>query len=295
MPTIVNAVRLMGARIRPGSTCRSAAPWWCRQRTDASGAQRERSAHHRLPEPRGRPGRDRRGRSIRRNDGAALTVYASVVPNLVDTHGVLPGNDVIDGGAGDDTIYGDDVQISALDVTRLSALNGQIDAVTLSMQILLEKLDALTAGVDMTDAARGNRSPQMLRYGNDTITGGDGTDTIVGDQARIVVRGRGPLDDFSVASAVALGDFLSDMRWVVSDLTATVSRANEFVVATMAQLAGPTGAFKAPPHQLVLGNDVIDAGAGDDLVAGDSLVLVQAGVARTDATLDSRDGAGPRR
>ncbi|MGF3026370.1 hypothetical protein ACQVP2_26550, partial [Methylobacterium aquaticum] len=292
MPTIVNAVRLIGAPDSAGLDL----PLGGAVVVPAANLMPQvlnGSAPHITVYPNlaGALGEIAGAGPIRRNDGTALTVYASVVPNLVDTHGVLPGNDVIEGGAGDDTIYGDDVQISSLDVTRLSALNGQIDAVTLSMQRLLETLDALTAGVDMTDAARGNRSPEMLRYGNDTIAGGDGTDTIVGDQARIVVRGRGPLDDLSVASTVALGDFLSDMRWVVSDLTATVSRANEFVVAAMARLAGPAGVFKAPPHQLVLGNDVIDAGAGDDLVAGDTLILTQAGVARTDATLDPRDGA----
>ena len=229
---------------------------------------------------------------LQKQDGTSLTVYASVMPNLVDTHRVLYGNDTIDGGAGDDTIYGDDSQMFSLDVTRYSSLNAQIDSVTLGMQQLLAMLDGVSSGVDAIDYANGHASPVQLRFGNDTITGGSGNDVIVGDAGRTVVGGSGLATDRD--SALALNGFLAAMRTAVADATAAAGHARDSLVYTMQNMSGVslwlsryyTPDMFAVRHELVVGNDTIDAGDGDDLVVGDNLIIVKSGIAQSQTFMD---------
>ncbi|MER2250684.1 hypothetical protein ABS772_12255, partial [Methylorubrum podarium] len=228
---------------------------------------------------------------IRRGDGARLTVYASLVPSLYGTNGVLAGNDTIEGGAGNDTIYGDSGETYTLDVTAYAALNAQIDKVSASMGDLLSVFATLGRGVDLMQGAAG----RTIAYGNDTITGGDGDDVIVGDAGRTIVRGTGPLRSQSVEAALGLSDFLSDMRAVLTDLAMTGRAAQAPVTARLETMAGlPLNqllAYGLPDamrtgHTLSIGNDTIEAGAGDDLVIGDTLVMLQPGVARALAAFD---------
>ena len=229
---------------------------------------------------------------LQKQDGTGLTVYASVMPNLVDTRRVLFGNDVIEGGAGDDVIYGDDSQMFSLDVTRYGSLNAQIDGVTLAMHQLLAMLDGVAAGIDAIDHANGQASPVQLRFGNDRISGGSGNDVIVGDSGRTVVAGSGLAADR--ASAFALNGFLDAMRTAIADATATAGHAREGVIGTMQAMSGGQlwpGSWALPDrfavsHELVLGNDAIDAGDGDDLVVGDNLIIVKSGIAQSQTRSD---------
>ncbi|MFF9468200.1 MULTISPECIES: hypothetical protein [unclassified Methylobacterium] len=221
---------------------------------------------------------------IRRGDGAMLTVIASLVPSLYGTNNVLAGNDVIEGGAGNDTIYGDSSETYTLDVTAYAALNGQIDKVSASVSDLLGVFATLSRGVDLLQGG----PSRTITYGNDTITGGEGDDFIVGDAARTIVQGSGPLRSLSIDAALALSDALSDMRSVITDLAMTGRVAQAAVTVkleTMAQrplnqiLADGLLEGTGTNHVVSIGNDSIDGGAGDDLVVGDTLVLFQPGVA----------------
>ena len=62
---------------------------------------------------------------------------------------------------------------------------------------------------------------RTIAYGNNTITGDEGDDFIVGDAARTVVQGAGPLRSLSLDAALALSDALSDMRSILTDLAMT--------------------------------------------------------------------------
>ncbi|EHP92392.1 Hemolysin-type calcium-binding region [Methylorubrum extorquens DSM 13060] len=222
---------------------------------------------------------------IRRSDGATLTVTASLVPSLYGTNNVLAGNDVIDGGAGNDTIYGDSSETYTLDVTAYAALNGQIDKVSASASDLLGVFATLSRGVDLLQGG----PSRTIAYGNDHIIGGEGDDFIVGDAARTIVQGSGPLRSLSVEAALALSDALSDMRSVITDLAMTGRVAQAAVTAKLESMAqrplNEILAYGLPEgmgsnHVVSIGNDIIEGGAGDDLAVGDTLVLFQPGVAR---------------
>ena len=66
--------------------------------------------------------RDLVSQNIPRTDGTTLTPYVTFVPNVLNTD-ALPGNDSINGGDGDDLIFGDNAQFLSPIVTGLDAVD----------------------------------------------------------------------------------------------------------------------------------------------------------------------------
>ncbi|NQV45079.1 MAG: hypothetical protein HQ501_09265, partial [Rhodospirillales bacterium] len=242
---------------------------------------------------------------LTRTDGMALNVYASVVPDVVHGSDALPGNDTLNGGAGDDTIFGDDGQIFALAETGQHVIDHELAGLSTSILGMLDGLDGLSFAQDAVEhALDANAHPFEVAYGNDTISGGDGADTIFGDAGRIVVPSAGtfPVDSADyTASALEFHAFLQDVQTVVADFSFVVHEATDQAVDDYAAATGFEGFEdkhkhhdhkhhkhdELPPmapanHHLSLGNDVIDAGAGNDLVIGDTGFVVMPAVTTHD-------------
>ncbi len=233
-------------------------------------------------------------------DGTKLQVYVALAPSLLTVARQPTGNDVLDGGAGNDTIFGDDGAFYNLDVTGYGPLDARIDVVSGALSHLLEAFDVFTASTDSLNVSLGRRSAVDISYGNDTIRGGGGDDLIVGDAGRMIVHGSNPLGELSLASAMRLTTFLDNLHTVVADATAVAQEATDAVVGQISARTGTPVAYFGigllpgevrVTHRLVQGNDTIDAGDGDDLVTGDNLFLVQAGVAQNDAAYRSDPAA----
>ena len=107
------------------------------------------------------------------------------------------GDDTIDGGTGNDVIAGDDLQTITPDIRTNVGLSGEVDQVVDALDTESQGLLAIGRLLvatqhhlldQMTLVPRGHGYAlqvtfhiDALQVGNDTITGGDGSDLIVGD------------------------------------------------------------------------------------------------------------------
>ncbi|HSB82036.1 MAG TPA: hypothetical protein VLM91_24915, partial [Candidatus Methylomirabilis sp.] len=208
--------------------------------------------------------------------------WASSAQRVVVDQTLSIGNDLLDGGAGNDNLTGDDRTAIA---TALTVTGGQLD----SLAALVAGFDHIEAELERTGddliavehhlrdeigwVEHGHTlRPSLIRHvdqlslGNDTLTGGEGNDLLVGDQqvhlapTVTVVAGAtrpaGP-DDRWQADDWIDGDqhhhrpWHADF-WRAHDHDARVSGAGDLVL---------------------LGGDTLDGGAGDDGLYGDSLAL----------------------
>ncbi|MCH9027746.1 MAG: hypothetical protein IIA05_11640 [Proteobacteria bacterium] len=135
----------------------------------------------------------------------------------------------------------------------------------------------------------GRRHDHDLRVGNDTILGGAGDDTIIGDSGLLLV----PFTDSiptgtgsGIEAALEFLDFISDIVHVITDFSFVIREANAQAhdVLIADALAGNPDAVKPAideivdpdNHDLFIGNDTIEGGAGNDLIIGDDGVIVTA-------------------
>ncbi|MCP3982596.1 MAG: calcium-binding protein [bacterium] len=215
-----------------------------------------------------------------------LRPYLSIVPDVVGHEGMLPGNDNIRGGGGDDLIVGDDLEIRAELVTGFREIDR--DARNRVWEALRPALDGLHAlGLDFHQLRDdlGLVAPgQTLRFGNDDIDAGSGDDVIVGDDALVLgefILGM-PVDGAQYEeTALEIYDHLRDLEMLALDLDFTVFEAHHQVLAERIDIAVAAGQFNGRYNlpdpdlfDLELGNDTISAGAGDDLVVGDTATFV---------------------
>src|SRR5207253_3215161 len=70
-------------------------------------------------------------------NGKHLTIFASVVPSLLWGSPALPGSNIINGGSGNDTIFGNYGEIGALPTTGIAAIDGQLQGLSVTMLGLL--------------------------------------------------------------------------------------------------------------------------------------------------------------
>ena len=114
--------------------------------------------------------------TLKRNDGAVMVPLISFVPDIVHHADALPGNDVIDGGAGGDTIFGDDAVVNAPVFSGLAAINTATEDVRRSIFLALGGLHQLSLDYGVLEHTAFERRHARHPVGNDTIAGGDDAD-----------------------------------------------------------------------------------------------------------------------
>ncbi len=201
--------------------------------------------------------------------GADLEVFASVVPSVLNGSPALPGSNVINGGSGNDTIFGNYGQIAALPTTGITQIDNQLQGLSVTMLGLLDELSALSTVQDAVDG--GTPSTISLEDNSITVTGG-GNDTIFGNVGEYLVpdvafaQGSGSL----ASNAVALDTYLLEMQDVIADMSFVANEAGARIV----------GGYTGPAdHLLDIGDNTINltGNSGSDTVIGDVGIVVMPG------------------
>eukprot|EP01061_Rhynchopus_euleeides_P007326 TRINITY_DN16334_c0_g1_i1.p1 TRINITY_DN16334_c0_g1~~TRINITY_DN16334_c0_g1_i1.p1 ORF type:complete len:734 (+),score=291.36 TRINITY_DN16334_c0_g1_i1:257-2203(+) len=207
-----------------------------------------------------------------------LRPFVAVVPDTLRHGAALYGNDDLSGGAGNDVVVGDAAFHHAmlnLEVKALEEVREHAAARWGEIQFRLARL-SVDAG---TYEAEGGRLavPAQLHSGNDRLAGGDGNDTLVGDRLEaftdVVSHHHFAHDLEETANGLILT--YHDFEILAVDVAHALYESHHAVVQQLYE--SRHNAQLAPEPQLYLSNDIIDGDSGNDLVAGDSLLLVLKG------------------
>jgi Ca2+-binding RTX toxin-like protein len=226
--------------------------------------------------------------TLSRTDGSVFVPYISLIPDVVHHASFMSGNDYLDGGSGSDVIVGDDMTIYAPLFTGLTQIERASTDVTSEMNALLYAMHHLGQDFDLYEnTVEGVSTAHDIRFGNDVINGGDGDDIISGDNTiyQVPFMIGLPTEDANFTNAaLRYYNFLRDIEHVGMDFVNVAGVAhgqvlNGLVAAAIAENPGkvrPHAQDIADPnlHDLWTHNDVISAGAGNDVVVGDDLRIL---------------------
>jgi Ca2+-binding RTX toxin-like protein len=223
-----------------------------------------------------------------RTDGTSIVPFVSIVTDIGHHVDVLPGNDTINGGGGNDEIFGDNLKGFAPRHDTFKRIDDARDDVNDAFESVLERLRTLALDFAMAELGlEGVMHDPEVRIGNDTIHGDAGDDTIVGDDGTMITPAsvRSALDpDHLAAEALKELDFLWNINHLLTDFELTIQEANLQVLNELvADAIGRNPQKKKikakdvitlAHHDLVLQNDVVHGDSGDDLIIGDHGVFV---------------------
>ena len=223
----------------------------------------------------------------RTTDGAAIVPYISIVPDIANHLGMLSGNDEIDGGNGDDIIFGDNTKIYSEILTGLKEIEEAQDDVWVAFNYVMEGFHNLALDYDyFVHEVLGEEHGQDLEIGNDTITGSEGNDIIVGDDCSFIgafIKGIPVEEDNFKEQALEIYAYLRDLEYMAINLDYVIFEAHHALVDELIDDAIEKNPDKKPPkkndrvnphyHDLYIGNDDISGGDGVDMIIGDSGTL----------------------
>ena len=184
------------------------------------------------------------------------------------------GDDSLDGGAGNDTLVGDDAFIDSPGATVPQVTHGlRLPDGT----VIVPQLEARPGRALLAQGALAPQAPATIALitdfahhlgllpGNDTLAGGADDDVLVGDDLVLST----PAVSFDAAS-------MAEALAGAHDLLATADAFADMVRAQSCLVDGPPGqgwsrhdAVTVIDNIYHVGNDVLDGGAGDDVLIGD--------------------------
>jgi len=221
------------------------------------------------------------GNALDRIDGTYLVPLASIITDVARHLDLLAGNDKLFGGAGDDTLVGDDATVFSPSVTVTPEFIKSAFGLTWD---LLRAFDDFGDLIHRLHDAVGDADGHHLCYsqegividhtfylGNDELDGGAGNDFMVGDDMTVVVPSfsvpAGWVDDFHhlVHDLEEVGD---EAAWAIAELDdVTHDLRDEFVSVKQ----GKRMQTRLEHHidSIVSGNDLLVGGDGEDVLVGD--------------------------
>ena len=236
--------------------------------------------------------------------------YANYQGGAAPATTISVGNDIINAGTGDDTVFGDDGRVIVASLVGLPVPVAQLKQTALDYYSFLRDFQEVTVDVEYAGLethaqlltglvaqakANGVAVPRTgpisvphqynLIIGNDTITGGDGGDLIIGDAGTI-------LSPFLANSAINNGgkDIATVdkviLRGVQSALANAADVRNKALTAHIkVDETANSVKYRFPKaedmrllafdleHSLSIGNDNISGNAGEDVIVGDLGVI----------------------
>jgi Ca2+-binding RTX toxin-like protein len=189
------------------------------------------------------------------------------------------GNDSLDGGAGNDTLVGDDAFIDAPGAGVPQVAHGlrMLDGTVIVPQFWAQPGRAPIAQGGPTSQASATIAlitdvghHLALLPGNDTLTGGEGDDVLVGDELVLSA----PEISFDAASMAAALARAQDLL-ATADAFADMVRAQSCLSgAAWGQDLDSHHATTVIDHVYTVGSDVLDGGAGNDVLIGDDSITL---------------------
>ena len=233
------------------------------------------------------------GQNIRIGGGQSLQVFASLVPSALNGSPGLPGSNIINGGSGNDVIFGNFGQIGAYYSTGIGDLDRQMANVSQALMGVLANVSALSSAQYMLNAVNsGSTATASIAFANNTIVVGSGHNLVFGNAGFLVEPGiafaRSATGSL-LTDAVNLDTYLLDMEEVAADTSAALQQLGTGVLAsfsatTAGQQALHGGWWNARWSNITwwcdnlpgvlnlqIGNDTITATqGGDNVIVGDA-------------------------
>lgn len=218
------------------------------------------------------------------SDGSRLRGMFSFIPAIAGHRDGLPGNDMIDGGDGDDMIFADQALVHTELAGELKEIDKARDTLWQSLQTVLYLAESvMNEYVQYQDPD----DDHLLTVGNDTINAGSGNDMIFGDNGLIVqsfISNLPEIDIRYINQAARLHQYLLDMNRLAADTEAALFQTHHQLIETMiGQVESdnlkrsrihPQDQADPNLHDLSLNNDTIISGSGNDMVVGDDGTIV---------------------
>ena len=225
------------------------------------------------------------GDPLTRKDGSVLAVTIGLHGSLAHNSDRASGNDVIDGGDGDDVLIGDHLVIA-----QAVPVLDEIVAATARLQAEINRLVAGYARLAAEHDVARNTAQGIRRYhparlvtsGNDVMRGGHGEDLFTGDHAMLTNVDTTVVTDEEtfIGDTLISQQLLEDLIHLSSDVANMVVHARQTVLAVIDPGLVPT------LHETTVGNDSIDATVkarvfGDldpDIISGGNTTYLDTGV-----------------
>ncbi|HYR33730.1 MAG TPA: hypothetical protein VEQ87_05520, partial [Burkholderiales bacterium] len=240
--------------------------------------------------------------------GAAFLAYASVVTDFGRHLGQVHGNDVLGGGNGNDTLVGDDQLVFARSLAFDTAAMDRAKALTIGLMDVSDDFSdlvhrqfwLLTCDDHDDDHYDTLKVDGTFTVGKDRLDGDAGNDVLIGDDSTLVEPSFtvtvGQAADFQ-RFAEGVSDAGDEVAHAVLDLMELEQHLRD--VTTQVKV-GKYSYWRTEHHidVVLMGNDTINGGDGNDLVVGDdfmtrtaTVTIVPGGVApkynREDAWQDA--------
>ena len=222
--------------------------------------------------------------SLHTNAGGRVVPFASVIMDYGNHLALLHGNDTITGGNGNDTLVGDDMVVLAPSVAMNGANAERAEAITRAM------LDVSDDFSDLVHRQFALLGPDWSHYwysysdcgtvmidnvysiGNDSLDGGAGNDVLIGDDSTMIAPSfivpANLADDFETYQNASddAGDQIVD---TVQDFVALRNGLRD----TLIQVAYGKHTITEVQHHvdlIMMGNDTLSGGDGNDFIVGDA-------------------------
>jgi len=217
-----------------------------------------------------------------RVDGTHLVPLASIITDVAHHLDLLAGNDKLSGGAGDDTVVGDNAMVFSSSVTVTPEFIKSAFGMTRG---LLRAFDDFGDLIHRLHHAEGDADGHRLCYsqqavvidqafylGNDEMDGGADNDLMVGDDMTIVAS------SFAVPVGLVgnfhhlvhdLGEVGDEADWALAELDDVAHDLRDVVVSVK---HGKHVQTRLEHHidYIVAGKDLLVGGDGDDVLVGDN-------------------------